>query len=342
MSKLKILENLIRRILQEEKLNEAMKSAKLRKLTSYFPEKVTWRGITDKFKIALDQVTDDQVQVVKGSQAKKILSANPEAIGFFIYVGNPSYSMPKGLMGVKKGTKFVSFYDQYYYPRTNPKDSSIVRGYTPKGGGFDSDSGIRGTVGSSKDQTRGHGRYKTNDGSNFTAGDYWSEDVLVYIIDTAQLSGATTDLKKTRSETGSNFATGEQIKAENANRYRKAIAALRSTEDPDFIKEYRTQLDILNKNVNEAIQKILANPKKFRYGASIDHTVSYGSGSNRRTYTTSLLKLVTEIYGDVDEIIQEFKSGNVKWKEHYSVRNFKENKQKIENIVKVISAYANK
>lgn len=340
MSKLKILENLIRKIIKEERQNltEAMKSEKLRKLTKYFPNKLTWRGITDKFHIALDQVTDDQVQIVKGSQAKKILNQNPGAIGFFIWNGDVTWSHPAGLMGVRQGSKFVSFYDRNYFSRDNPKDSSTIRGYTPKGGSFDSDSGIRGTVGSSKKQ----GRYSSADGEKFTAGEYWSDDVLVYIIDTAQISGTTTDLKTARSGNRSSFATSEQIKAENATRYKNALAALRATGDPEFIKEYREKLDTLNAQVNSAIQKILANPQKFKYGGSMDHTVTYGSGRNSRTYTTSLLKLVTEVYSDVDDIIREFKSGNAKWKEHYSVRNFIENKNKIVKIINAINAIANK
>lgn len=339
---LKLLENKIRRILKEQLLTETMKSEKLRKLTKLLPKGIGWRGITDKFKIALDQVTDDQVQLVKGSQAKSILSKNQAAIGFFIWNGQESWSTPKGLMGVKQGSKFVSFSDGFYYNRDNPKDSSSIRGYKPKRGHFADDQGIRGTTGSSKDQSHGRGKYSTNAGSKFSAGDYWSDDVIVYIINTAELGGATTDLKTSRASNQDVFATGEQIKTMNLNRYKKAIAAIRSTQDPEYIKEYQQKLNEVNLQVNAAVQKILANPQKFKY-VGVDHTQSYGKGRDHRTYTTSLLKLVTEIYTNVDDMVAAYRKAGDSWRgEDSSKRHFDENYTKIMNIIKSINATAAK
>ena len=325
----------IRQIIKEIKLTEDMKSEKLRKLTKYLPKNTGWRGITDKFKIALDQVTDDQVQVVKGPQAKGILSKNPAAIGFFIWNGDTRYGEnPKGLMGVKQGTKFVSFTNYQYSDYPNRKDSSAVRGYQRKGGSYDSDSGIRRTTGSSR--VTGQGKYSK--GGHFSPADYWSDDVIVYIINTAEIGGATTDKKATRAGNVDVFKTTEQIRNTNKSRYTRAIAAMRATKDPEFITEYQQKLDVLNAQVNSSIQKILANPAKFKY-AGIDHQVTYGSGRDQRTYTTSLLKLVTEVYGAFDDMIASYKKSG--WRDESDAkRDFNSKYNQIMKLVKSINAKA--
>lgn len=325
------LTELVKRIINEV-ITEDMKSEKLRKLTKYLLKGTGWRGITDKFKIALDQVTDDQVQVVKGPAAKSILNKNPNAIGFFIWNGDFNYgTTPKGLMGVKQGTKFVSFADHQYYDRDNPKDSSTVRGYKPKSGHYGQDVGIRSTTGASR--VTGHGRWSR--GGAFSAGDYWSDDVIVYIIDTAVVGGSTADKKVARAGTGAAFKTLEQVKQDNQYRYKQAIAALRATKDPEFIYEFQQKLDTLNAQVNGAIQKILANPSKFKY-TGIDKTQTYGSGRDQRTYTTSLLKLVTEVYSAFDDMVAAFKKTGYR-DESSAKRDFNTKYAEIMQIVKNIN-----
>ena len=70
-----------------KRLNEEFKSEKLRKLTTFFPPKISWSSIAREFKIGVDQITDDQVQVVPGPKAYKLLKNNQNLMGFFTFTG---------------------------------------------------------------------------------------------------------------------------------------------------------------------------------------------------------------------------------------------------------------
>ena len=333
----KILKQLIE---QQIKLQEMFKSEKLRKLNSYLPKGKTLRALSSSFGIALDQVTDDQVSIVRGSVAKKLMSKNPNLIGFFIWDGADSYNTPRGLMGVRMGGKFVSLHQYTGSPYTTRKDPSYVRGYNPKRSGIDQDSGIRNTTGSSNSTYYVKKRYgtKIKGGGYFTASDYWLEDVIVYLIDTAEVGGTVTDLQKQRQDNQSAFRSLEQLKSINLNRYREAIKQMRTNADPEFSAEYKAKLDSINVKVNAAVQRILSNPAKFKY-ASIDHSVTYGSGRTQSTYTTSLLKLVTELYDRFDDMINSYKNPTGRYMDQkYYKRQFDYTYNKIIKVITNINA----
>lgn len=326
------IKSLIRQIIQEQLLTEMLKSAKLRELTKFFPKNTSWRGISMKFNIAIDQVTDDQVQIVDGPTAKKLLSNNDNLLAFFIYAGEDKY-FPKGLMGIRLGKKFVGIRNWSQGRDASDKDSASIRGYRAKGGWADTDSGIRKTTGSSATIMR-YG--KPYGGGYFSAGDYWQPDVKVYIIDTAELGGVTKDLRAQRNSNREFFKTNHEILDLNKLRYKKALAVLRSTQEPELIKKYQDMLKTMNTRVSSAVQIVLANPIKFRYGGEIDYVQSSGN----RNYTTSLLKLVTIAYDSVDDVVKAFKSGNSKWQDEYANQRFQDAYLKIMKIVKNIESKA--
>lgn len=326
------IKSLIRQIIQEQLLTEMLKSAKLRELTKFFPKNTSWRGISMKFNIAIDQVTDDQVQIVDGPTAKKLLSNNDNLLAFFIYAGENKY-LPKGLMGIRLGKKFVGLRNWSQGRDASDKDSASIRGYRTKGGWANIDSGIRQTTGSSANIMR-YG--KPSGGGYFTAGDYWQPYVKVYIIDTAELGGVTKDLRTQRDSNREFFKTNREILDLNKLRYKKALAVLRSTREPELIKTYQDMLKNINVQVTAAVQIVLTNPAKFRFGDYVDDVQRY----NKNTYTTSLLKLVTIAYDSVDDVVKEFKSGNSNWQDAYANQRFQDAHLKIMKIVNRIKSQA--
>lgn len=287
------IKQLIRQLIKEHLITETMQSQKLRDLTQILKKRsANWRGITDKFNIALDQVTDDQVKIVRGPEAKKMLAKNDNLLAFFIWEGE-SYNYPRGLMGVRLGTKFVRFYDFSKQAKRRPgsynyksnTDSSAITGYTPKGGSFETDSGIRRTIGSSG----GSGAY-------FSASDYWLPEVKVYLIDTAEIGGATADLKAVRKGNRDVFYFNDKIKDTNLTRYRQSIAAIRATKDPEFIQEYSGKLTTAKKLVEECVEIFMANPEKFTYDDSPGKLFKYLSSMH------SELKYAVEEYRKASDI----------------------------------------
>lgn len=283
------IKQLIRQLIKEHLITETMQSQKLRDLTQILKKRgANWRGITDKFNIALDQVTDDQVKIVRGPEAKKMLAKNDNLLAFFIWEGE-SYNYPRGLMGVRLGTKFVSFAD--YSSKQRPSkwkkstDSSRVTGYTQKVGPFNTDSGIRGTVGSS-----GQG------GAYFSASDYWLPEVKVYLIDTTEVGGTTADLRATRKGNRDVFDLNDKIKDTNLERYRQSIAAIRATKDPEFIQEYVGKLVTAKKLVEECVEIFMAAPEKFTYDDSPGKLFKYLSSMH------SELKYAVEEYRKASDI----------------------------------------
>ena len=326
------IKSLIRQIIQEQLLTEMLKSAKLRELTKFFPKDISWRGISTKFNIAVDQVTDDQVQIVNGPTAKKLLSNNDKLLAFFIYEGKNRYE-PQGLMGIRLGKNFVRLRNWAQDRGASDTDSASVRGYQIKGGWADTDSGIRQTTGLSGRNREFRGDWT---GGYFTAGDYWQPDVKVYIIDTAEVGGVTKDLRAQRSSNKEFFQANREILDLNRLRYKKALAVLRSTQEPELIRKYQDMLKTMNARVSSAVQIVLANPAKFRYGSEIDDVQPSGN----RTYTTSLLKLVTIAYESVEDLVKEFKSGRSNWEDSYHNSGFQNAYAKIMKIVKNIESKA--
>lgn len=329
------IKSLIRQIIQEQLLTEMLNSAKLRELTKFFPKDISWRGISREFNIAVDQVTDDQVQIVNGPTAKKLLSNNDKLLAFFIYEGETKYG-PKGLMGIRLGKNFVRLRNWTQTRDASDKDSASVRGYQVKGGWADTDSGIRQTTGSSGTGPSWFRGRRVSTPGYFTAGDYWQPDVKVYIIDTAEVGGVTKDLRAQRGSNAEFFKTNREILDLNRLRYKKALAVLRSTQEPELIKKYQDMLKTMNAQVSSAVQIVLANPTKFRYGGEIDDVQTSGS----RSYTTSLLKLVTIAYESVEDLVKEFKSGRSNWEDSSHNSGFRNAYAKIMKIVKNIESKA--
>jgi hypothetical protein len=306
--------------------------------------KESLRGIVAKFNIALDQVTDDQVTVVRGNNARKILRSNPDAIAFFVWDGESTNSTPKGLMGIKQGTEFVSStgYSQERNGGDDRNDPSWKLGKKNKGGYFNANSGIRRTTGSARATLAPSYGRRGRSGqtvSYFSASDFWSENVIVYIINPGEIGATAGEKISGRKENSDVFKLSSTIKAENQSRYMKALADIRSTENPELFKGYKNKLDFINALVNAAVRKILANPSKFRY-STIDKSVTYGSGRYSTISTTSLLKLVTLVYTAFDGLMAEYKSGYPKWESSYHNRDFKQYSNDIIALVNSINKTA--
>lgn len=285
-----------------KRLNEEFKSEKLRKLTTFFPPKISWSSIAREFKIEVDQITDDQVQVVPGPKAYKLLKNNQNLMGFFIFTGNSN--LRRGLMGIKLGSKFVklsnsnqSLYNIWAPDKNDPK--YIRKGFR-KSAYLDKDSGIRNTTG------------KASTSGFFTAGDFWSDDVIVYILDTTMSSNSPAEKFSSRQKNQMPAETMNAIKANNLSRYKAELAKIRELKDPEFVADLKTILDDLSKTVINITTLVTQNASKFRYN-SVDKENFYGSGRDFRKYTTSFLKMIVEAYSNFDDIVKEYKSGSLNY-----------------------------
>lgn len=284
-----------------KRLNEEFKSEKLRKLTTFFPPKISWSSIARGFKIEVDQITDDQVQVVPGPKAYKLLKNNQNLMGFFIFTGNSN--LKRGLMGIKLGSKFVSLSNSKnsmrntYGDNTDPK---YLRNGFRKTTYLDKDSGIRNTTGKAK-------TYRL-----FTAGDFWSDDVIVYILDTTMSSNSPAEKFTDRQQNRMPADTMLDIKRGNQLRYKAELAKIRELKDPEFVADLKTILDYLSKTVINTTTLVTQNASKFRYN-SVDKENFYGSGRVLQKYTTSFLKMIVEAYSNFDDIVKEYKSGSSRY-----------------------------
>lgn len=319
----------------KRKLNEDFKSARLQKLTSFFPKGVDWKSVTTRFKIEIDQITDDQVQVVHGPDAKKMMTKNPKLLGFFIWTGEYGTG-PTGLMGIKLGGKFVRMSTKAYADWDyNDKDSRINRKKVNKYAYFLDDTGIRNTTGSANNS-----EYNKNSTGAFTAGDFWSSDVIVYLIDTNNSSSAVANKLDTRKKNADIFYAMKTIKTANLNRYKNSLKKLRETRNPDFIIEMKTLLDGLVKTVNDVTQLILSNPSKYRF-SDVDVTKHFGDGRYSRSYTKSMLKMMVDAFYSFDKMVENYKSGDTNYSTRELVHKSYEYRE-ITDIISKIESHANK
>ena len=322
----------------KRKLNEDFKSARLQKLTSFFPKGVDWKSVTTRFKIEIDQITDDQVQVVHGPDAKKMMTKNPELLGFFIWTGEHSTG-PTGLMGIKLGGKFVRMStDTSADWDYNDKDSRINRKKVNKNGYFSDDTGIRNTTGSANSYYLNSSNYNKNSTGAFTAGDFWSSDVIVYLIDTNNSSNAVANKLDTRKKNADIFQAMKTIKTANLYRYKNSLKKLRETRNPDFIIEMKTLLDGLVKTVNDVTQLILSNPSKYRF-SNVDITKHFGSGRNSISDTKSMLRMMVDAFYSFDKMVENYKSGDTNYSTRELVHKSYEYRE-ITNIISKIESHA--
>ena len=326
-----------------KRLNEEFKSEKLRKLTTFFPPKISWSSIAQAFKIEVDQITDDQVQVVPGPKAYKLLKNNQNLMGFFIFTGNNNLS--RGLMGIKLGSKFVKLSNSNHplYSTRDPdkNDPKYIRKGFRKSAYLDKDSGIRNTTGkANKNQDyifSGRNGSVVYASGFFTAGDFWSDDVIVYILDTTMSSNSPAEKFTDRQQNRMPVETMKDIKANNLYRYKAELAKIRELKDPEFVADLKTILDDLSKTVINITTLVTQNASKFRYN-SVDKEISYGSGRNYLKYTTSFLKMIVEAYSNFDDIVKEYKSGSLKYsnfekiKQTYEYIKIQRIKEDIENL----------
>ena len=318
--------------MKKHNLNEAFQSNKLRKLVKFLPSDLS--AIATEFGIEFDKITDDQVQVVTGDDAKKLMKKNPNLIGFFIWVGDSGG--PRGLMGVKKGGKFISFTTtktnmKKYYDRETSLNPKHITNHNSKTSYFNSDTGIRGTIGSA----RGQGA--------FSSQDFYSEDAIVYLIDINNSSNTVRDKQQNRKTNRDIFYSYRVIADANKVRYKRALSKIRETRNPEFIAQLKAELDEISNSVMSATKAVLSNPQKFRW-TPVDREVF----ANRQTYTTSLLKLTIEAYGNLDDVIKEYKSGDPKFsnldqikKSSYGYSSLQSSISAIKKIVSKIEDKAN-
>lgn len=307
-------------------LREEFKSDLMRKLNQYNIPRLYGRGdrqrltdgmkITDVLKslnIRANTITDNDIKFfTAGSGNPRVaMSANPNNV--VIFVDNK-----KWIAGIMQNNKHVYIRGQegrhvnYKDNRIDPKSISV------------------------SDKSR-YAKSSASDGSTMQdktglSSEYRITNADLFAMAHFVITPNDSEVNKPRpNNQGYSPKTMSSILQEKRYEYEKKIkemrAAKRAGSFPDDILQAAERILTLNSGILEWTKKVLNNPDDFKY-KTVDSETHYGSGRDRRTYTSSVLKKYLNACKEVTNAEQQFSSG-----ESYSLNSFKSYCKDIDYII---------